>query len=338
MSDDLWFEASADHDAMARQAALARAEAEFAGVFPFLAAARSEPEFLHRMFLAGDRLTAIAITAGLDVEDVEDLAGRRWRLMRQALAEGQDPLDEVMRATHEQGSGPEQGYAHQEGPDWSNAYSEVPCGPGEGPNPQVTQVRPPGAGQVQEATGSLRRQADGAGMTQAPVTQPMAPDTGTGRGSLDTGTPQQQGSLTPSLPAGVQDGSVNQPVAPPSIGQVTSGTDPVRRRVMTVTAAIAASNPQLAGSECERVARLVVGRYLTADLDSSVMDDAPVNDGGGSSGGGSGGSSGGGMLQHGLEWKGMQSMMPGGGGGAAGGAAAGEGAGGLLEAAEIAAL
>jgi hypothetical protein len=333
VSDDLWYGASADHEQMARQAAMARAEAEFAAVFPFLAAAASEPEFLHRMFLAGDRLQAIAASSGTDVEDLEALAGRRWRLMREALAEGESPLSEVMNATHERGSGALKDYQHSEAPDFSEGYSEVPAGAEQGPDPQVTQVRPPQTGPVQEATGSLHREADAAMMT-APYTAPQPPDTGTGRGSLDTGLPQAGGN-TPSLPAGVSGGnSPDNPITPRSIGQVTSSTDPVCRRVLAVTAAVAASNPQLPESECERVARLVVGRYLTADLAGSVTSDAPVNDGSGD-GGGDGGSKGPGMAGRFLEYRGLQSVLPNLGGGAGEAAGAGEG---LMGAAELAAL
>lgn len=303
MSYDLWAEASASHEEMAREAALVGAEVAFGDVFPFLAMARTEAEFGHRLAIAADRLEVIAASNGVSLEDMEDLAARRWQLMRQALSEGQDPLIPVTKATDGSfGSGPEKPYEHDEGLDMSGDYAEVPFGGSGGPDPQVTQVRPPQAGPVQEATGSLRRQADSnpAGMMTAPYTTPMAPDTGTAP-SVDTGTAASGGGMTPSLPAGVQDGSVNQPINPPSIGQVTSVKDPVRRQVMTVTAAIAASNPHLPPSEHERVARLVVGRYLRhADLNSSVMDNSPVDDGFGSSDGGGGHSGMSGLEQYGL--------------------------------------
>lgn len=302
MSYDLWAEASASHEEMAREAALVSAETQFGDVFPFLAMARTDAEFGHRLAIAADRLEVIAAANGVAYEDIEALATRRWQLMREALAEGQDPVANTCSATDGGfGSGPEKGYGHSEGPDFSGDYAEIPQGAPGGPDPKVVQVRPPSAGPVQEATGSLRRQADsnpGAMMT-APYTTPMAPDTGTSP-SVDTGT-APSGGMTPSLPAGVQDGSVNQPINQPPNGQVTSVRDPVRRRVMTVTAAIAASNPHLPPAEHERVARLVVGRYLRhADLDSSVMDNDPSDGGSGSQNGGGGHSGMSGLEEYGL--------------------------------------
>jgi len=108
--------------------------------------------------------------------------------------------------------------------------------------------------------------------------------------------------------------------------------DPVRRQVEAIAASVQASNPYLSGSECRRVARRVVGTYLSrqADMAGSVLSDEPWRDAGPQPSGGGGGDGGdGGMLQHGLEWRGLKSMMPGGGAGAAGE---------LGEAAELAAL
>jgi hypothetical protein len=125
---------------------------------------------------------------------------------------------------------------------------------------------------------------------------------------------------------------------PPGIGQVTSGGDPVRRKVASVAAVVAATNPGLPRGECERVARLVVGRYLRqADLTDSVMSDAPMSPGQPSGSGSSGGSGGGSPFSHMLEGQGLRSMIPGMGGGS-GGAAAGEGAGAGAELAELAPL
>jgi hypothetical protein len=96
---------------------------------------------------------------------------------------------------------------------------------------------------------------------------------------------------------------------PPSpAGQVTSRLDPVHGRVRLATAAIASANPQLPPAECERVARLVVGRYLMADLSSSVIDDDRSDDGGeGQQGGGKGGMSG--LEEYGLG-RGLLSAAP----------------------------
>ena len=96
----------------------------------------------------------------------------------------------------------------------------------------------------------------------------------------------------------------------------------------------------LTESECRRVARRVVGGYLrhTADLASGVMSDQPWAPGPGGGGDGSSGPRYGGsgnMVEHGLEWRGLKGMMPGGG---AAGAGAGEAAGGAAELGEVAEL
>lgn len=320
---DLWFEASEDHEAMAREASLALADAELESVMPFLLASRSQGEFEHRAAYAYGSISSIAASCGIDAGDLMAIAARRYDLYRQALAEGTDPLSQLAPELNGSGfgSGPEKPYEHDEGPDLSHGYSEVPCGGSGGPDPSVVRPRPPATGPVQEATGSLRRQADAApgSMMTPSYTMPAPPDSGTGRGSLDTGMPSAPGGATPSLPAGVtSNGDDTVPLTPSSIGRVTSSADPVRRRVMAVTAAIRETNPHLPPGECERVARQVVGRYLReADLSGSVMSDQPVEGGGGNGqGSGSSGDSGhgglGGVVQHGLEWQGIKSLMGGG--------------------------
>jgi hypothetical protein len=278
MTDDLWAEASASHEGIEREAALARAEADFEGIFPFLAPARTAAEFAHRLAIAGERLESIADRNGLPVEELAALAARRWVLMTEALAEGQDPLAWVPDGGG-YGSGPEEPDEHSEGPDFSHGYSEVPQGPPGGPDPQVTQVRPPAQGPVQEATG-MSRQAD------ASALPPPAPT-----------PPQPAGGSAGPAPANIPAGATPDPTTVPQpspAGQVTSRLDPVHGRVRLATAAIASANPQLPSAECERVARVVVGRYLMADLSSSVIDDDP--DGGtgpeGHGGDGKGGMSG----------------------------------------------
>lgn len=332
MSDDLWAEASADHDLLAREAALARAEAGLDDVIPFLLAARSPDEYAHRSYLAQESIRGIAARSGVDADELMAVARRRYDLYREALMEGTDPLAALEPLLNGAPGAPERALEHEEGPDFSGGYSEVPAGPLGGPDPRVTAPRPPAMGPVQQAAGSLRRQGAGSGY------MPVPPDTGTGSGSLDTGMPSAAtDGLTPSLPAGAPQASA-APLTPPSIGQVTSGADPVRRRVMQVTAMISRSNPQLPAGECERLGRVVVGRYLaTADLDDSVMNNGPAETGGGS---GSGGShdGGGGAAQHMLEGQGLRSMLPGLGGGAGGAAGAGGAGAELAEGAALLAL
>lgn len=327
--DDLWTLASEDHDSFAREAALARADADLEQVMPFLLAARSEEEFGHRMASAETSLAVLAARNGLTFEEVAATAQRRYELYRQALMEGTDStvaLDPLLQGGG-YGSGPEKPDSHTEGPDYSGGYSEVPPGVPGGPDPRVTQVRPEVPAPVQQATGSLRRQADGS--PQGMMTQPYAPpDLGTGNGSVDIGTPSPaSGGFTPSIPAGLPGGST----AP--VGQVTSSADPVRSRVMQATAMIAQANPGLPQAECERLGRRAVARYLReADLTDSVMGNGPMTGGGSGGGSSSGGGGGTGMAGHILEGQGIRSLMSGGGGAAA------EGAGALGEAAELAPL
>lgn len=335
---DLWTEASLDHELMAREAGLARVTAELDGVMPFLLAARSDAEFGHRMALAESRLEAIALQHGIAPGEVTDLARRQYALYREALAEGQDPLDEVLQSTHSYGTGPEEADHHDVAFGGGLGYSEVPAGnlPG-GPNPAVTQPRFPGPEPLIDAqakrknkkngrhkTGSRRTAQGGDYLSETP------PDTGTGPGSQDIGVEGPAGP--PSIPAGMpgQAGS-NTPIMN---RQVTSSKDPVRRQVLAVAESIRATNPWLPEDQVLRVARTTVARYFPkaagTDWSPSIVSDAPPRQTG--DGGGSGDSGGTGPLGHMLEWKGLKSMMPGGGGGAAG--AAGEAG----EVAELAAL
>jgi hypothetical protein len=221
---DLWTEASADHESLARQAALARAEHEFNGVFPFLAAARSQGEYAQRRAMAEERLTSIALRHGIEPAEILALADRRFALMREALAEGENPLGWIPDGGG-YGSGPEEPLEHDEAADFSHGYSEVPQGAPGGPDPRVV------------ATGGKHRlQAEGKHRKEeaaAPAPAPAAP-----------------------------------PAPQPA-------PDPVRRQVMAVTASIRAANADLPEADAERLARRVVGRYLTADLTSSEVSNDP---------------------------------------------------------------
>lgn len=134
-------------------------------------------------------------------------------------------------------------------------------------------------------------------------------------------------------------GAAGVDVTPAQDVRATARRDPVARQVEAVAVTVQASNPYLAASECRRVARRVVGTYLRqADMASGVMSDEPWADSPGARPSGGGDSGGGGnALQHGLEWKGLKSMMPGGGAAAGAGEAAGIGAE-LAELAPLAAL
>lgn len=337
MTDDLWEAASGDHEGIARLASLARADAELEQVMPFLLAARSEAEFGHRMAAAEASLTIIAARAGLTFDEVTATAQRRYELYREALMEGVDPLTALIPLLNGggDGSGGEKPDVHSEGPDFSGSYSEVPTGQLSGPNPQVTRPRPEAAAPVQEATGSLRRHADDnpGSMMMSPYTPP---DLGTGNGSVDMGVAGPgTGGMTPSIPAGsnTMPGGATAPVG---TGQVTSSRDPVRSKVLQVTAVIARANPGYSADECERVARKVVSRYLReADLDDSAIGNGPMSSGGGDSSSDGGGGHGGAVKDM-LAGQGLRSMLPGGAG--AGAAEAAGGAEGLAELAPLLAL
>lgn len=160
----LWDEAGYDHDELARTAALARVDAELQDVMPFLLAARSPQEYSHRRALAEQRLETIALRHGLQPDEVAAITDHRFELyheammQRMALPEGQDPLAWVPDGGGF-GSGPEQGYEHDETVDYSHGYSEVPQGAPGGPSPAVTRPVQTQPGPVQEATGR-RVQAD----------------------------------------------------------------------------------------------------------------------------------------------------------------------------------
>ena len=155
---DLFTEASYDHEGLARVAALAQAEAGLGELFPFFAQSRSWRDYTHRRALAAGQLTAIAARSGVGLADVCDLADSHMVLYveamtKAALPEGADPLQAVTDASRPQGAGPAKGYEHDEGPDFSGGYAEIPQGPPGGPSPAVTQMVYEKPQPVQEAVG-----------------------------------------------------------------------------------------------------------------------------------------------------------------------------------------
>jgi hypothetical protein len=272
---DLWDAAGEDHEVLAKQAAHALADAELEAVLPFLLASRTPEEFAHRSGLAQDSIRSIAARCGLDEAELLATAQRRYDLMREALQEGQNILDETVEETHGEGSGPEKPVEHDTSPDFSHGYSEVPAGPPGGPDPQVVQVRPPMMAAPQAGHEAARTAAAD---PESMMTQPYG---GASSGMSSANMPAGTGSGASSGPA---------PDLTPAPDEATTGgledlntttaavRDPVRRKVMQVAASIRASNPHLPDAECQRVARRVVGRYLQADLNSSVMGTGPVDD------------------------------------------------------------
>ena len=139
---DLWTEATLDYEGMAREAALARVEAELGGVLPFLLAARTPAEYGHRRALAETRLEAIALRHGVDPGEIMAIADGRFRLYREALAEGICPVDPVVNAARGEGGGPERADQHDEQVDFGPSYGEVPRTENTMPDGSVVQPGP----------------------------------------------------------------------------------------------------------------------------------------------------------------------------------------------------
>lgn len=266
---DLWYEASADQDAITREAALAQAEASMLPVWPFLFEAASGRELEHRLAFAGRRLEHIAAQCGMDPGELHDMARRRFallqeaRMRRQALPEGQDPLGWVPDGSGF-GSGPQKPDQHDEGPDFSGDYAEVPQGAPLGPDPQITAPRFETPGAVSEATaarlpksqckcgckltgkGKCRgcKDAPGncscgpdaacGGMEGAQKTAgllrsaaPQVPGSGTGAGAYSTAPAGlSQGTSSPDgvTPGGLLTSTSRAPVSAPPSGTQASGT------------------------------------------------------------------------------------------------------------------
>lgn len=153
---DLWHEASEDHGAMARQAALSRAEGHLDPLWGFFFQAATRRELDHRLAVAETRLFHIASQSGVEVSELEDLVRRRHALLIEALSEGQDPVAQTVDSTRMQGGGPEQGYGHDEAVSYQYGYSEVPQGAPGGPVPQVVQPVFETPGAVDEATAAKK--------------------------------------------------------------------------------------------------------------------------------------------------------------------------------------
>ena len=102
----------------------------------FLFQSQTPRELEHRLAFAATRIERVADATGVPAADLEEAARRRYALLKEALPEGVDPVDEIMHPNQGFGSGPAQGYEHDEGPDFSHGYSEVPQGAPGGPDPR----------------------------------------------------------------------------------------------------------------------------------------------------------------------------------------------------------
>jgi hypothetical protein len=91
LNDLMWVEATRDLESEASEMSAERARIASSSLWPFLAAARSEPEFDGRLSVAAEHLEAVAVETGHPVEALAaDLRGQ-WRLL--AEARGSDPVD-----------------------------------------------------------------------------------------------------------------------------------------------------------------------------------------------------------------------------------------------------
>lgn len=357
---DMWVEASADHELEAREASLDRADAEMMPVYAFLFQSRTARELEHRLAFAAERIERVAAACGLPAAELEDTARRRYALLKEALPEGVDPVTPVLQAGQGFGSGAEQPIEHNEGPDFSHSYAEVPLGPLGGPPPNVVtpqepEIPSPLAGQtaslcrcgsrLTKKSGKCKACREQPGACQCmrataltsgspPSGPPLSNASGAGAGAQVAGVGGQAPTPDGMTPAGLQQGTRAAGGADltPAQDVTAARRDPVARQVEAVATTVQASNPYLQPSECRRVARRVVGSYLRqADMASSVMSDEPWKDSPGAQSQGDGG--GHTVPVPGLYGAGKDLLgkIPGGGGAAAG-------AGMLGEAAELAVL
>lgn len=91
LNDLMWREATRDLEGEAAEMSAERARIASSSLWPFLAAARSEPEFDGRLGLASDRLEVIAAETGHPAQSLVDDLRRQYRLL--AEARGADPVD-----------------------------------------------------------------------------------------------------------------------------------------------------------------------------------------------------------------------------------------------------
>lgn len=80
----LWDEASRDIEAENEDRRVAHAKVACASFWPFLAAAQSPPEFIHRKALAADRIESVAESVGMPADRVEALLDEQFNLLHSA--------------------------------------------------------------------------------------------------------------------------------------------------------------------------------------------------------------------------------------------------------------
>lgn len=93
MSDLLWTEASRDLEAEQAARSLEEARYATAGIWPFLAMAKSAQEFEQRLDLSQDHLESVANSTGCELSVLQDSLRRQHRLVAEAAGYEDDPVD-----------------------------------------------------------------------------------------------------------------------------------------------------------------------------------------------------------------------------------------------------
>lgn len=217
----------------------------------------------------------------IDNPTEEPIAPRPWyaslQQMKRALQEGQDPLAWETGVAG-QGGGPEKPDEHDEGPDFSHGYSEIPQGqPGGNDVPPYQPNVPAETGLASEesprpklsAVDATTQVTDPGPSTNRPTDQPEP----------DQGFPQFQDTPVVPLttkpaqtPGGGPSGMTTDPTMMPGAG----APDPIAEQVNRAAALVQQYNPHLDADTCRHVARKAVGRYLvTAEAGDSAFNNMP---------------------------------------------------------------
>ena len=96
----LWDEASRDLDEESRERVAVLASQASAGIWQFLAAAKSEPEFDTRLALAESQISTVAAETGAEVEDIEATMRRRYALLLEASDDSDEDDEDGDERTH----------------------------------------------------------------------------------------------------------------------------------------------------------------------------------------------------------------------------------------------
>jgi hypothetical protein len=150
MSDLMWIEASRDIESEAAERSLEEAKVVTAGLWPFLAVAKSPHEFEERLDLSLDHLQSVAHATGCDLGQLQDSLRNQHKLVTEAAGWRDDPVEHSGRdydsdldaddeGAEDQASAMQQAERmrkmHQNGYDSSIAYSSLHTALEEGQDP-----------------------------------------------------------------------------------------------------------------------------------------------------------------------------------------------------------